>query len=214
VGPAVEQRLLVGLREPREMLGSRYGQVGCHSECRTTTDAASEVRARGVTVRRSCHSLAMHTDVLIGAGIGLLAAWLGASISHNWDARRRTFDVVARAEIIARRDLQPPTFLGSNNERTQMILDRADDRVRASEEQLRGLAIERRRDRNDLRTLADALDGTWQAYHRLVWYFALPGGDPLKGVEGAPDPLAYLQKHAALGDQIARLRGRLETRRL
>jgi hypothetical protein len=149
--------------------------------------------------------------VLIGVAGGLAAAWVGVALAYRWDVRRRTVAVVARAEIIVRRDLQPPVLFGpSNNERAQLVLDRADDRVRAYEDELRALATERRWYRGDLRALAEALDTTWQAYASLVWYFTLPPDNPMRGHE--PDAVGYVEEHAALGRRVAELRGRLESR--
>ena len=147
--------------------------------------------------------------VLIGVAGGLAAAWVGVALAYRWDVRRRTVAVVARVEIIVRRDLQPPLLFGVGNERAQLVVDKSDDRVRACEDELRALATERRWYRGDLRELADALDATWQAYALLVWYFTLPPGHPMRGYE--PNALGYLDDHAALGKQVDELRTRLES---
>jgi hypothetical protein len=92
------------------------------------------------------------------------------------------------------------------------VQDRKDDRVRACEEELRGLAAERRRYRTDLRALADALDRVWQQYHGLVWYFTLPLDNPMRRGGDDPDLPGYVEKYEALGEQIRALRERLESR--
>jgi hypothetical protein len=92
------------------------------------------------------------------------------------------------------------------------VLDRADDRVRTCENELRALAIERRWYRDDLRALADDLDATWQRYSLLVWYFTLPPGHPMHGHEPEEIVLRYPDMHAALGKRVTELRGRLESR--
>ena len=114
-------------------------------------------------------SRCINLDVAVGVASGLAAAAVGVALAYRWDVRRRSVAAVARAEIIQRRDLQPPIAFGpSDNERIQRVLDKTDERVRSCEEDLRGLATERRRYRGDLRALANELDGTWQAYHLLV----------------------------------------------
>src|SRR5205823_5424091 len=126
-------------------------------------------------VRSGWQSGRMPWVLILGVAGGLAAAWVGAVIAYHWDVRRRTVAAVARAEIIVRRDLQPYLGFGpANAEREQWVLDRKDERVRSCEEDLRGLATERRRDRAQIRDLADELDGAWQAYYLIVWYFTLP----------------------------------------
>lgn len=153
----------------------------------------------------------MYAAVLAFAG-GLLAAWLGATLSHHWELRRRAVAVVARAEVIVRRDLQPPLFTDSNIERAQWVLDQKGERVRTCESELRSLAMELRRHRPQLRALADALDAAWQDNALITWYFNLPQGHPQKG--GAPDGLTsgYPGKQAALAEQVEVIRERLDSR--
>jgi len=52
----------------------------------------------------------------------LVAAWVGATIAYRWDVRRRAVSAVSRAEVIVRRDMQPPFLQVGPNERAYAFL--------------------------------------------------------------------------------------------